>query len=103
MDTVIRPEPIWAKNPKTGKEVNVEPLFRLINEEVFEWGNTPKDLKSRIDDIIEYVGKETVSSEWNNTEFKIEDFQRISMRQINVFENLFELKDMFELMIEREK
>lgn len=101
MDKLIRPEPIWAKNPKTGKEVNVEPLFRLMNDGFFGGGNTTKELENRVSDIIEYIGTETVSAEFNNTELQMEDFQKIQMRQVNVFYNLCELKDMFELMQER--
>lgn len=101
MDKVIRPEPIWVKNPKTGKEVNVEPMFRLMNEEVFSWGNTPKDLKNRMEDVIEYIAKETVSSELDNLELQSEDFKKIQIRQVNVFDNLIDMKDMFEMMEER--
>jgi hypothetical protein len=101
MDKLIRPEPIWATNPKTGKEVNVEPMFRLMNEEYFSWGNTPKDLENRVSDIIEYISTETISSEFNNLELKTEDFQKIQMRQVGVFHNLIEMRDMFELMMER--
>lgn len=101
MDKLIRIEPIWVKNPKTGKELNVEPMFRLMNEECFSWGNMPKDLENRVSDVIEYIGKETVSSEFNNTELKMEDFQKIQTRQVNVLDNLIDMKDMFELMTER--
>ncbi len=101
MDKLIRTEPIWAKNPKTGKEVNVEPLFRLMNDGFFGGTNTPKELENRVSDIIEYIGTETVSAEFNNTELQMEDFQRIQMRKVNVFHNLFELRDMFELMKEQ--
>jgi hypothetical protein len=101
MDKLIRPEPIWATNPKTGKEVNIEPLFRLMNDGFFGGRNTTKELENRVSDIIEYIGTETVSAEFNNTELQMEDFQKIQIRQVSVFYNLFELRDMFELMQER--
>lgn len=101
MDKIIRPEPIWVKNPKTGKEVNVEPMFRLMNDGFFGGINTTKELENRVSDIIEYIGTETVSAEFNNTELKMEDFQKIQIRQVNVLYNLCELRDMFELMKER--
>lgn len=102
MEHVVKNEPIWAKNPKTGKEVNVEPLFRLMNENLFGWCNSPKDLESRIDDVITYIGRDTVSAQWNNTEMDLDMFHKISMRQVCIFESLNELKDMFCLMKERE-
>jgi hypothetical protein len=101
MNKIIRPEPIWVKNPKTGKEVNVEPIFRLINEGFFGGMNTTKELENRVSDVIEYIGTETVSAEFNNTEITMEDLQKIQIRQVSVLYNLHELKDMFELMKEQ--
>ena len=101
MDKVIRPEPIWVKNPKTGKEVNVEPMFRLMNDEIFEWGNTPKDLEERISSAIRYIVEDTISNKLEDLELEAEDFKRIMFKQSFEVANLYELKDMFELMAER--
>lgn len=101
MDKLIRPEPIWAKNPKTGKEVNVEPMFRLINEEYFSWGNSPKELEERVSSIIQFITEETISNQLEDHELKTEDFKKIMFRQTSVISNLYELRDMFELMKER--
>jgi hypothetical protein len=101
MDKLIRPEPIWVKNPKTGKEVNVEPMFRLMNEEYFSWGNTPKDLVERVSSTIQFITEETISNQLEDHELKTEDFKKIMFRQTSVISNLYELRDMFELMEER--
>jgi predicted RNase H-like HicB family nuclease len=101
MDKVIRPEPIWTKNPKTGKEINVEPMFRLMNKEVFSFGNTPKELEERINSAIQYIITDTISNELEDHELKTEDFKKIMLKQSSEISALYELKDMFELMKER--
>ena len=101
MDKVIRPEPIWVKNPKTGKEVNVEPMFRLMNEECFAFGNTPKDLEERIDSVIQYIAQDTISNELEDSELDAGDFKKIMFKQSSQIYNLYELRDMFQLMKER--
>ncbi len=101
MDKLIRPEPIWVRNPKTGKEVNVEPMFRLINEEFFAFGNTPKDLVERVSSTIQFIAEDTISNQLEDSELKTEDFKKIMFKQTFVISNLYELRDMFELMNER--
>ncbi len=101
MDKVIRKEPIWVKNPKTGKEVNVEPMFRLMNEEFFAFGNTPIDLKERINSAIQFITEDTISNKLEDHELKVEDFKRIMFKQSFEVASLYELRDMFELMNER--
>ena len=91
------PAPIWVKNPETGKEINVEPLFRLMNEHYNSVSKNADELRCHVDTVIQYVANETVP-EWLHSADAVTLFRN----QTKAFNSLYRLRETFEEMEERQ-
>lgn len=86
-----KPTPIWVKNPTTGKEYNVAPIFTQMNLHVFSSTESPRELELIIDSAIRYIGIESKSLYPEGNEMN------------TALHNLYELRDMFEAMEEKKE
>ncbi len=90
------PVPIWVKNPETGKELNIEPLFRLMNEHHYSLSKNSDELKCHLDKVVQYIANETVP-EWLHSADAVTLFRN----QTNAFNSLYRLREAFEEMEEK--
>lgn len=88
--------PIWVKNPQTGKELNVAPLFRLMNENHFSLSGNRDELICHIDTTVRYIANDTVPDCLYSA-----DAITLFRNQTNAFNSLYRLRDAFEEMEEK--
>ena len=87
---------MWVKNPQTGKELNVEPIFRLMNEEFYSDSKNTDELIRHVDKAVQYIANESSPACLHSA-----DAISLFKNQTEAFNSLFRLRDAFKEMEEK--
>ena len=92
------PSPMWVKNPQTGKELNIEPIFRLINEAFYSNSKNTDELIRHVDKAVQYIANESSPVFLHSA-----DAISLFKNQTEAFNSLFRLRDAFKEMEEKSR